>query len=148
MSIHKTLQSDNIAALKARDSQKRSALSFIVSELNKNAKDAKLDLLSDDSAIQVLRKQLKQRKETLESATMANRLDLSEQTKFEMEIISSYLPKAMPEDEMRNLAQKIVSELGATSVKDMGKCMSKFSVDYPGADKAQLSVILKAILGK
>jgi uncharacterized protein len=145
MPVQEQLQKDMIAALKAKDTQRRSALSFVVSEMKRVAIDKRQDLLTDPEAIAVLQKQLKLRQEAAEQAKGANRADLLEQNEYEIKVISEYLPKALSEDETRELAKKAIAAVGATSMKDMGKVMAEAGKE-PAVDKSVLSNIVKQLL--
>lgn len=149
MSIHKQIKDDTIAALKARDQQKRQALSFLASELNKVAKDNKIEgELPDDRSIQILQKQLKQRRETLDASLKVNRQDLADDANYEIGVIQAYLPQGLSLQEMTTLAQKVITELGATSPKQMGQVMAAIAKEAPQANKAEVSSIVKAMLSK
>lgn len=144
--IHKQLREDSVAALKARDSQKRQALIYLISELNKIAKDEYTETLSDERAIRVLQKQLKQRHETLDAARKAARINMIEETLYEIELTKSYLPAGLSEEEMLSLAKKVIAELNATSRKQMGQVMTQLGEEAPAADKTKLSAIVKELL--
>lgn len=146
MTIHAQIQKDSVMALKEKDSERRAALSFLASELKKVAKDSKLEELDDARAVSILQKQLKQRHETLDAATKANREDLAKQAKYEIDLISAYLPVSLSEEETKTLAAKVISELGALSMKDMGKVMNQALKEAPAADKSKLSAIVKTLL--
>lgn len=148
MSIHGKIKEDSILALKARLVEKREMLSFVLSELNRVAKEEKLDLLSDERTIGVLRKSVKQRKETLEASRLAGREDLASQAETEISLISTYLPVGPSEEELGGLAKEIIAVLGASSMKDMGKIMSEIAKRYPSIDKAQASSIVKTLLSR
>lgn len=146
MSLQAQIQSDMIAALKARDQKKRGALSFIASELKKLAIDKRVDGLADAETISVLQKQLKLRKEVVETSLAANRKDLADDAEYEIGVIQAYLPKALGEPETRELALKVIADLGASSMKDMGKVMAECTSREPGVDKGVLSSIVKTSL--
>lgn len=135
-----------IAALKARDAQRRSALSFVASELKRVAIDKRLDELPDPDAIGILQKQLKLRQEAYDQAKAVNRDDLAEQNMYEITVISEYLPKALDENATRELAKAVIAELGATSMRDMGKVMAEASKREAAVDKSLLSTIVKQLL--
>lgn len=147
MSLQSRIQQDMIAALKARDANRRQALSFVASELKRVAIDKRIDELPDADAIQILQKQLKLRQEALDQAKAVNRPDLAESNVYEISVISEYLPKALSEDETRALAAEVIKDLGATSMKDMGKVMAEAGKRSAAADKTLLSTIVKQQLG-
>ena len=147
MSLQQKVQKDMIAALKARDQQRREALSFVASELKRVAIDKRIDELPDADAVAVLQKQLKLRQEAADQARSANRQDLLDQNEYEMKLISEYLPKALSAEETAALADTVIADLGATSMKDMGKVMAECANRSPAVDKGTLSGVVKAKLG-
>lgn len=147
MSLHKRIQQDMIAALKARNARARSALSFVASELKRVAIDTRVDQLQDPEAIAVLRKQLKLRQEAAEQARAANRGDLVDQNEYEIKLISEYLPKSPDAARMTALAEKVIADLGATSMRDMGRVITECATREPAVDKGALSAIVKSRLG-
>lgn len=147
MSLQQRIQQDMIAALKARDAKRRSALSFVASEIKKVAIDTRVESLPDPEAIAVLRKQLKLRQEAAEQARSANRADLLEQNEYEIAVISEYLPAAPSAEQMTELARKVIADLGAASMRDMGRVIAECATREPAVDKGALSAIVKAKLG-
>ena len=103
--------------------------------------------VSDDEIRQILQKMIKQREESAKIYEEAGRLDLVEQESQEAEIIRSFLPRQMSEDEMRNACANIVGEMDGSSVRDMGKCMNALKERYPGQmDFGRASGVVKDIL--
>ena len=143
MSLQSRIQQDMIAALKARDQARRGALSFVASELKRVAIDKRVDELSDAEAIGILQKQLKLRQEAADQAKAVSRQDLLDANLYEIGIISEYLPKALGEAETAALAKAVIAEIGATSMKDMGRVMAECSKREAAADKGMLSTIVK-----
>jgi uncharacterized protein YqeY len=147
MSLQKRIQQDMIAALKAKDAPRRGALSFVASELKRVAIDKRLEELPDPEAVSVLQKQLKLRQEAADQARAVNRADLLEANEYEIKVISEYLPKALSAEETTALAEKVIADLGAGSMKDMGKVMAECANRAPSVDKGTLSAVVKAKLG-
>ena len=146
MPIHQRIQSDMIAALKARDARRRGVLSFIGSELRRVAVDKRVDGLADEDAVAVLKKGLKQRHESRDAAAQAGRAELVEQADYEIAVLEEYLPQALSEADTRSLALSVVAASGATSVKDMGRVMAEAARQAPSVDKALLSRMVKELL--
>jgi uncharacterized protein YqeY len=146
MSVQTRIQQDMIQALKARDQERRNALSFLASELKRVAIDRRITELPDPDAIQILQKQLKLRHEAIQAAKDAGREELISQNEYEVGIIQSYLPKGLSADEMAQLAERVIAKLGATSMRDMGKVIAECTAEAPGVDKSQLSAVVKAKL--
>lgn len=103
--------------------------------------------VSDDEILGILAKMIKQRVESAETYEQAGRLDLAQQEREEMEIISSFLPRQLDEGEMAEACREVVQEVGASSLKDMGKCMGALKERYAGQmDFGKASKLVKAIL--
>ncbi|MBC8142693.1 MAG: GatB/YqeY domain-containing protein [Armatimonadetes bacterium] len=147
MSIYNQVQADMTAALKARDTERRAALSFLFSELKAVAVDkGDRDNLPDADAIGVLQKQRKSRDETLQSAIDGNREELAAKTRYEIALIAEYLPEAPDEAKVEETVRAVIADLGASSVRDMGKVMAEVPNRLAGVDKATLSGVVKRLL--
>ncbi|MBC8137710.1 MAG: GatB/YqeY domain-containing protein [Fibrella sp.] len=147
MSIYSQIQADMVAALKARDSERRAALSFLFSELKAVAveKGDRTDL-PDTDATSVLQKQKKSLDETLKSAEDGNREDLATKTRYEIALIGEYLPQAPSEQEVDAVVRAVIADMNATSMRDMGKVMAEVSHRLAGVDKSVLSGVVKKLL--
>lgn len=100
--------------------------------------------LSDEQAIEVLMKAAKQRKESIDQFESGGRDDLVENEKRELELIESYLPKMLSEDEVRDIARKKIDDLGAETMADMGKVMGVLMQELKGkAEGATVSKVVK-----
>jgi len=104
--------------------------------------------LTDEDIISLISKQLKQRKDALVDFEKANRTDLIEQTNQEIAILENYLPEQLDDVELKEIITKVVEEVGATSMKDMGKVMAKtISLVQGRADGKRINAMVKQILG-
>lgn len=100
--------------------------------------------LSGEQTVEVLMKAAKQRKESIEQFEKGNRKDLAEKEKQELDIIESYLPKMLSEDEIREVVQNKIQELNAESMADMGKVMGALMPKLKGkADGSLISKVVK-----
>ncbi len=100
--------------------------------------------LSDEQAIEVLMKAAKQRKESIDQFESGGRDDLVENEKRELELIESYLPKMLTEDEVRDIARKKIDDLGAETMADMGKVMGVLMQELKGkVEGATVSKVVK-----
>ncbi|MDZ7716496.1 MAG: GatB/YqeY domain-containing protein [Balneolaceae bacterium] len=99
--------------------------------------------ISDEQTIEVLMKAAKQRKESIEQFEEGNRNDLADAEKAELEIIESYLPEMLEEDEVRNIAREKIDQLGAETMADMGKVMGVMMQELKG--KAEGSIVSKVV---
>ncbi|NQU68636.1 MAG: GatB/YqeY domain-containing protein [Candidatus Marinimicrobia bacterium] len=119
-------------ALKGGDKAAVSAYRNIIAKL-KMAQINSGKPLSEEDAIKILASHVKQLKDSIAQYESANRMDLVEGETFELQLMDKYLPKQMSEDEIRQIVKNVISDIGAESIKDMGRVM-------PG--------VMKAIAGK
>ncbi len=104
--------------------------------------------LSDEQAVKILQKMMKQRKESAEMYNSANRQELAENEMAQVTIIEKYLPDQMSEDELVSILKEIISQTGASSMKEMGKVMGIASRQLAGkADGRVISEKVKQLLG-
>ena len=143
MSTLKTkLEDDLKRAMRERNAQRRDVIRYIRSEIRNQEIRLQRDL-EDDDAIQVLSRQAQQRRDSIEAFQSANRQDLVEKERAELEIITEYLPQQMGEDEIRALVAQTVAETGATGPRDMGKVMSAIMPQVRGrAEGRQVSALV------
>ena len=153
MGIYSQMQADMTAALKARDSERRAALSFLFSELKAIAIDKRVPEvgkpvpeLGDTDAISALQKQKKQREETLKSAVEGGRTEIADKARYEIALIQEYLPEAPDEAAVEATAKAVIADLGATTMRDMGKVMAEVPNRLAGVDKSMLSSVVKRLL--
>lgn len=123
MSILTELQESVKTALKAGDKDRVAALRMVVCELQKEAKQARQEL--DEAAeLQVLRRELKRREESIEAFRAGGRDDLAAHEEQAARIIEGLLPQQMDEAQVSELVERVVAETGAASLKDMGRVMA------------------------
>ena len=138
-------------AMKSGDKRKLSTLRLInaaIKDRDINARGAGKERVSDEEILAILSKMIKQREESARIYEEGNRLELAAQEREEMEIIREFLPKQMNADEVRTACTQIVSEVGGSSLRDMGKCMNAIKERYPGKlDVGQASQVVKELLG-
>jgi len=144
--IKDRLQEDWKTALKAKDKFTTNVIStakaaLLIVEKTDNRK------LEDDEVISILAKEVKQRREAIVEFEKGNRQDLVDQNKAEIEILLKYLPKQLGEDEIKQIVKESAEELGASSIKDMGKVMSAVRPKVVGkADGNLVSQLVKEYL--
>ena len=122
MVLYEKIQSDMYTAMKAGEKEKASTLRTVLAKL----KDKQIDTrepLSEKDEIKVLQTLVKQRKESIDLYQKGGRSELAEAESFELEIINTYLPEMMNEDDVRKLIEEIIEETGAQSMADLGKVM-------------------------
>ncbi|MBO9377295.1 GatB/YqeY domain-containing protein [Sphingomonas histidinilytica] len=140
-----------VAAMKARDATTTAAIRLIQSaiknrdiELRTAAQQPDDDLL----VTEVLQKMIKQRRESIEMYEKGNRPELAAAEAAEVAVIERFLPQQMSEDEARAAIDALATELGASSVKDMGRVMAALKERFAGQmDMAKASALVKARLG-
>ena len=122
MVLYEKIQSDMYASMKAGEKEKASTLRTVLAKL----KDKQIDTrepLSEKDEIKVLQTLVKQRKESIDLYQKGGRSELAEAESFELEIVNTYLPEMMNEDDVRKLIEEIIEETGAQSMADLGKVM-------------------------
>jgi uncharacterized protein YqeY len=142
MTLQERLDSDLKEAMRARDATKLSVLRMLKSALNYAAiaKSGTEAELSDVEAAQVVRKQVKQRQDSIESFEKGGRAELAAKEKEELSILNAYLPQAMSADELAVAVRETIAEVGATSKAQMGMIMKALQVKVAGrADGKTLS---------
>jgi len=123
MSIKEKVEKDLKEALKENDVFKKEALRFLLSALQNKEIEARAEnkVLEESEIIELFRKEAKKRMESFTIYQNAKRDDLASKEKMEAELILSYLPQEMSDEELSNLIDKVIKELNITSSKEMGK---------------------------
>ncbi|MEC7981364.1 MAG: GatB/YqeY domain-containing protein [Candidatus Neomarinimicrobiota bacterium] len=122
MVLYEKIQSDMYTAMKDGEKEKASTLRTVLAKLKDKQIDNK-EPLSEKDEIKVLQTLVKQRKESIDLYQKGGRSELAEAESFELEIINTYLPEMMNEDDVRKLIEEIIEETGAQSMADLGKVM-------------------------
>jgi len=148
MSLQEKLNTDLKTAMRARDEVRMLVLRSLLSAMN-YAEIAKQKKLDDSSVIEVISREIKQRRESIEAYEKGNRPDLVGKEKAEMAVLQEYMPAQMGRDEITALAQKVIEEVGAKAVGDKGKVMQKLMPQVKGkADGGEVNSIVTELLGK
>lgn len=148
MTLEERINADIKAAMLAKERKKLDALRAVKSAILLLKTNGSGDAISEEAEIACLQKLVKQRKESAELYKQQNRMDLYEDEAFQQAVIEAYLPEQMSEEEIRTALQQIISETGASSVKDMGKVMGAAQKAFAGrADNKVVSTIVKELLG-
>jgi len=146
--LEEKILNDYKEAMKARDALKSSALSFLRADMMNAAMAKKKAKLDDSEVIAVIKKQIKQRQDSIEQFTKGNRLELADKEKKEAEILKIYLPPELSEDAIKKVIEEAVAATGAQGLKDMGKVMKEVNAKLAGqADGKLVSELVKAKLG-
>lgn len=124
MSLKDKINTDLTAAMKNQDAVRTETLRGIRAEILKMDKSGMNREMTEEEEIQLLSRQVKMRKESIEMFEANNRNDLAEKEKKQLEIISEYLPKQLGRDEAELIISNVIAELGTVTDKDFGKVMS------------------------
>lgn len=147
MSLKEQINNDIKTAMKEKDNAKRDALRLLSSAFKQIEVDERKEL-SDDDVIKIIQKQVKQRNEAMTQYRDAGREDLYEKEASEAAIFETYLPKQLSDDELESAIRAIVAEVGATSMKEIGKVMGAASKTLGAqADGKRINECAKKILG-
>ncbi len=148
MSLELKINGDIKNAMLARDAKKLEALRAIKAALLlEKAKEGAAAEIGEEVELKILQKMIKQRRESADIYSQAGRPELAEKELYDASVIETYLPQQMSEAEVTAIIQNIVTQTGASSVKDMGKVMGAASKELVGkADNKMISVIVKNLL--
>jgi uncharacterized protein YqeY len=146
MSLKERLQEDWKAAMKARDKFRAGVINMARAAVLYQEKTYG-SMLNDEGVISVLSKEVKQRRDATIEYEKGNRQDLVDQANNEIQILLEFLPQQLTEDEIKEIIVNAVSEVGAVSIKDMGKLMTVIMPKLKGrADGKLVNQIVKDIL--
>ena len=148
MSLKDQITEDMKTAMRAKDSVRLGTIRLLQAAMKQKEVDERVEL--DDAAIiAIVDKLIKQRKDSIAAYETANRQDLADVEKAEIEVLKVYLPERMSEAEITAAVQAIVAEVGATGPGDMGKVMGKVKSTLAGkADMGLVSAAVKAALSQ
>jgi uncharacterized protein YqeY len=147
MTLKSQIQDDVKSAMRARDQKRLTALRLITAAIKQIEVDQRIEL-DDQGVLAILDKMVKQRRDSLSQFEAAGRDDLARQEKFELDLISVYLPEALGDDELARLITQAVEQTGATSIRDMGAVMNVLRPQVQGrADMKAVSSAVKSQLG-
>jgi uncharacterized protein YqeY len=137
-------------ALKSGDKRRISTIRLIQAAIKDRdiaARGAGKGPVNDEEIMQILAKMVKQRDESARIYEEANRLELAQQEREEIGVIKSFLPRQLGEEEVKQLCAKIVADVGADGLRDMGRCMAALKERYPGQmDFGKASGVVKTLL--
>lgn len=148
MSGIKTQISNDVKdAMRSKDKDRLAALRLILAAFKQKEVDERIEL-SDEQSISILNKMAKQHRDSIEQFGQANRDDLIKKEQLELDIIESYLPEKLSEEEVNLLIDEAISETGANSAKDMGKVIGLLKGKLQGqADMGEVSRLIRGKLG-
>ena len=146
MSLQEQISAALKDAMRARDEVKMATLRLVLTAIKKREKEAR-SLLEDQEVISVITSQIKQRRESIEQYRKAGREDLAQTEEKELQILQGYMPEQVSEEEISNTLDEIIAEVGAVSMKDMGKVMKAAMAKLAGkAEGGAINAMVKAKL--
>jgi uncharacterized protein YqeY len=146
MSLKARIQDDVKNAMRAHQREQLAALRLLTAAIKQKEVDERIEL-SDEQVLGVLDKMVKQRRESLEQFQQAGRDDLAAKEQFELDLLQTYLPEPLTEDQLAELIRATIAELGASSIRDMGPVMNALRGQVQGrADMKAVSQAVKSQL--
>lgn len=148
MSLKERVTEDMKAALRAQDKPRLSAIRLLLAAIKQREVDERIEL-DDPKVVAVIEKMLKQRRDSIAQFEAAGRMDLANAEKFEVEVLTGYMPQGLSAAEVEAAVTVAVAETGAQGMQDMGKVMASLRCSLAGrADMAVVSALVKAALAK
>jgi uncharacterized protein len=130
-------------ARRARDDARRDALALVLNAL-KNAEKELQRALSDDESLQVLQRERKKRVEAMEAFDAAGRKEQADREEFELDVIEEFMPDQLSEEELEEIVDDVIAEVGATSIRDLGRVMADVMPRVSGsADGSVVSQLVR-----
>ena len=123
MSLKEQILADIKIVMKEKDSKKLEVLRFVNAQIKNKEIELRPGTVSDSDVLKVLKKYIKQRKESIEQFKSLGRDDLVESESYQASVVEVYLPKMMSEDEVKAVVKVVIAETGASSMKEMGAVM-------------------------
>jgi uncharacterized protein YqeY len=146
MSLKAQVTEDMKTAMRAKDTARLGTIRLLLAAIKQREVDERIEL-DDTQVIEVIEKMLKQRRDSIAQYKTANRQDLVDVEEYEATVLQAYLPQPLTEAEVSALLDKVVTETGASGMKDMGKVMATIKPLVVGrADMGKISGLIKAKL--
>jgi uncharacterized protein len=146
MTLRERVNEDVKAAMRAKDSERLSALRLLAAALKQREVDERIQL-TDADIVAVIEKMLKQRRESISQFEAGGRQDLADKEKFEVQVLSAYMPQPLSQQEIEQAIADTIAAAGAKSAQDMGKVMTALKSKLAGrADMAKVSALVKSRL--
>jgi uncharacterized protein len=143
MSLIARMEADLTTAMKERDNDRRDALRLILASLRSAEKDLQRSL-TDDEELQVLQRERKRRLESAEAFRAAGREEQAAAEEAELAVLEEYMPEPLSEDDLERIVDDAIAEVGATSMRDLGRVMADVMPQIAGrADGSAVSQIVR-----
>jgi uncharacterized protein YqeY len=148
MSLKVRITEDMKTAMKARETARLGAIRLLLAAIKQREVDERVEL-DDAGVLAVIDKMLKQRRDSISQYESAGRQDLADAEKFEVGVLTGYMPQALSEAEIQAAVAEAIAASGAAGMQDMGKVMAILKPKLAGrADMSQVSGLVKAALAK
>ena len=149
MALIDKINSDLKEALKSKDAIKVSTLRLLISAIKYSQIDAKKEEINDKDVLSAIKKQVKQRKDSIESYEKGGREDLKQKEEAELAVLKAYLPDELSDEKLAELVKEVIRETGASTKKEMGKVI-KTVIEKAGgaADGKKVSQLVGNLLGE
>ncbi|MBK6320816.1 MAG: GatB/YqeY domain-containing protein [Burkholderiales bacterium] len=145
-SLKNQITEDMKTAMRAKDAERLGTIRLLLAACKQKEVDERVEL-DDAMVVAIVDKLIKQRKDSIEAFTKAQRMDLADKESSELKVLQAYLPQRMSADEVLAEVKAIVAEIGATGPSDMGKVMGAVKVKLAGkAEMGTVSAAVKAAL--
>ena len=146
MTIRERLEADIVAAMRSRNQQRLDALRYLKSAVNRVEIDQR-STLDDAGVIDVVVRQVKDRRDSIRMFEQGNRADLVAKEAADLAILEEYMPPQLDEAELTRLVQQVISEVGAATMQDKGKVMGRLMPQVQGkADGALVNALVSRLL--
>ncbi len=143
MSLIARLEEELTTAMKERDASRRDALRLILSSLRSAEKELQRPL-TDDEELQVLQRERKRRLESIEAFESAGRTEQAAKEESELEVLEEFMPEPLSDDELEQIVDDAIAEVGATSMRDLGRVMADVMPQIAGrADGSAVSQLVR-----
>jgi uncharacterized protein YqeY len=143
VSLIARLEDDLTVAMKERDASRRDALRLILSSLRSAEKELQRPL-HEDEELQVLQRERKRRLESIEAFESAGRVEHAAKEQSELEVLEEFMPEPLSEDDLERIVDDAIAEVGATSMRDLGRVMADVMPQIAGrADGSAVSQLVR-----
>jgi len=123
VTLIKEIEAELTAARKARDDARRDALALLLSSLRSAEKELQRPL-SEDESLQVLQRERKKRVEAIDAFEAAGREEQADKEELELDVLEEFMPEPLSEEELEEIVDDVIAEVGATSIRDLGRVMA------------------------
>lgn len=147
MGLKEKILDDMKNAMKSQDAARLGAIRFLQSAVKNREIELRPNAIDDQEIINVIKKLAKQRKDSIEQFQLAGRTDLVDKEKFELQVLEEYLPRQLSPDQIKQIVEEVIKNIGATSIKQMGSVIKEVQAKTSGAaDNKTISEVVKARL--